>query len=103
MVDVPAALLKKHSAVSEEVARSLAENGLKKMPNPVHSICISTTGIAGPDGGTTEKPVGLCYIALARPGQATIVEKIIAPKGLDRLSNKGFFPEKALELVQRKI
>jgi nicotinamide-nucleotide amidase len=59
---VPAELLEKHGAVSEEVAEALAEgvrNALKS------SIGLSITGIAGPGGGSAEKPVGLVYTAIS--------------------------------------
>lgn len=55
-------LIIENGAVSEEVARSMAEEGRKILGV---DICISTTGIAGPTGGTTEKPVGLIWIAIA--------------------------------------
>ena len=51
--------LEKHGAVSEETAREMAR-GLKKISGS--RICVSVTGVAGPDGGTPEKPVGLVYI-----------------------------------------
>jgi nicotinamide-nucleotide amidase len=65
MLGVPQALLIRHGAVSEEVARAMAEGAL------AHSgadLAVAVTGIAGPGGGTTEKPVGLVHIAAARKG-----------------------------------
>jgi nicotinamide-nucleotide amidase len=62
MLGVPAELLRKYGAVSEEVARAMAEGALK------HSraqLAIAVTGIAGPGGGSKDKPVGLVYIAVA--------------------------------------
>ena len=57
-----AELIKSHGAVSEEVARAMAEAALKA----AHAdIAIAVTGIAGPSGGTPEKPVGLVHIACA--------------------------------------
>ena len=55
-------LIIENGAVSEEVARSMAEEGRQTLGV---DICISTTGIAGPTGGTAEKPVGLIWIAIA--------------------------------------
>ncbi len=62
LLAVPPELLDKHGAVSAEVARAMATGALE------HSdadIAVSCTGIAGPDGGTKDKPVGLVYIGLA--------------------------------------
>ncbi len=62
VLGVPAALLEKHGAVSAEVAQAMAEGVLKKF-GADHAISI--TGIAGPSGGTDEKPLGLVYIGYA--------------------------------------
>jgi nicotinamide-nucleotide amidase len=68
LLGVPTAMLDRHGAVSAEVARAMAEGALER--TPAH-IAISVTGIAGPDGGSTEKPVGLVYLAVAARGEAT--------------------------------
>lgn len=62
ILNVPAEILERHGAVSEETAKYMA-GGIKNMTGA--SIGISITGIAGPGGGTDEKPVGLTYIGLA--------------------------------------
>jgi nicotinamide-nucleotide amidase len=62
MLGVPAELIAKHGAVSAEVAQAMADGALN------HSnadLAIAITGIAGPSGGTAEKPVGLVYLAEA--------------------------------------
>lgn len=66
MVGVPAALIASHGAVSEPVARAMAEGTL------IHArvdIAIAVTGIAGPAGGTPEKPVGLVHFGVALPNR----------------------------------
>lgn len=72
LVDVPEALLIAHGAVSAEVAFAMAEGALARYP--VDAV-VSITGIAGPSGGSAEKPVGLVYMAVARKGEATRIEK----------------------------
>jgi nicotinamide-nucleotide amidase len=62
LLGVPADLIEQHGAVSEPVARAMAE-GCRRASGSDYAI--SVTGIAGPDGGTAEKPVGLVYIGLA--------------------------------------
>lgn len=69
MLGVPAALIAAHGAVSEQVARAMAEGALS------HSraqVALAITGIAGPGGGTTDKPVGLVHLAVAAKDGATI-------------------------------
>jgi nicotinamide-nucleotide amidase len=66
---VSAALLKEYGAVSEQVARAMAEGALKNSPA---DLAVSVTGIAGPEGGTPEKPVGLVHFAAARRGGLVI-------------------------------
>lgn len=64
LLDVPAELIERYGAVSKEVAESMAI-GVKSRLNTHYSI--STTGIAGPDGGTEDKPVGTVWIAISAP------------------------------------
>lgn len=63
MLGVPYWLIEKHGAVSEDVARAMAGGALMHSPA---SLAVAITGIAGPDGGTPEKPVGLVYFAAGR-------------------------------------
>ncbi len=108
---VDPALLAKHGAVSEPVARAMAERGLAVTEaglgtNPagsIRSFCLSTTGIAGPSGGSLEKPVGLCFIGLATSGTETLVEEVRAPKGLERQQYQSYFAQKALNLLRLRI
>lgn len=72
MLGVPMALIDSHGAVSEAVARAMAEGAL------AHSrahLSVAITGIAGPDGGSVDKPVGLVHFAAARRGGATIARR----------------------------
>ena len=71
LLGVPEVLIKKHGAVSEEVAKAMAD-GIRKKSKV--DIGLATTGIAGPTGGTKDKPVGLVYIAVSNSDR-TLVKK----------------------------
>ena len=71
LLDVPADLIERVGAVSAEVAEAMTTGVLARFP--VATLAIAVTGIAGPDGGTDEKPVGLTYVAAAvRDGNAVV-------------------------------
>ncbi|MGD9980685.1 MAG: CinA family protein [Hyphomonadaceae bacterium] len=72
LLGVPADLLKQHGAVSKPVALAMVEGALAHSPA---DIAVAVTGIAGPDGGTAEKPVGLVHIAAARRGGKRLHEE----------------------------
>ena len=69
MLGVPAAMIRQYGAVSEAVARAMAEGAIR---NSTAQLSVAVTGIAGPGGGSGEKPVGLVHIAAARAGDATL-------------------------------
>ena len=71
MLDVPVELFERVGAVSEEVARAMAEGAVSRS---LAQLAASATGIAGPGGGTETKPVGLVHIAVARAGHETLHE-----------------------------
>jgi nicotinamide-nucleotide amidase len=94
---VPLELFSSVGAVSKDVARAMAEGALKRSGA---TYSLSTTGIAGPAGGTPEKPVGTVYIGLASQYQDTWVEKLFFPT--DRRSFKRICTQHALEMLRRR-
>lgn len=93
LLGVPHETLLRYGAVSEETARAMAE-GVRRLL--VSDQALAVTGIAGPSGGTPEKPVGLVYIALAAEEEVRCERHIW--KG-DRLQNKAQSAEAALEML----
>ena len=69
LVDVSSESIEVNGLVSEEIARQMAENGRKKLNV---DYCISTTGVAGPDGGTEDIPVGTVWVAIAGPSRTFV-------------------------------
>ncbi|MHA1195589.1 MAG: CinA family protein [Promethearchaeota archaeon] len=95
VINVEPEVIKKFGAVSEEVARQLAYN-VRILSNV--DIGIGITGIAGPTGGTPEKPVGLVYIGISTE-EDTIVEKNIFQT--DRINFKAKVLERVLQLIKK--
>lgn len=97
LLHVPPSLIKKHGAVSAQTAEAMAV-GIRELSGS--DIGISVTGIAGPGGGTPEKPVGLVYIGYSS------VDKTISEKHLfwkDRLLNKTRSAVAALDLLRKQL
>jgi nicotinamide-nucleotide amidase len=69
MLGVSSDMIEQYGAVSEDVARAMAEGALK---NSCAQLAISTTGIAGPTGGTPAKPIGLVHFGAPREGHTTL-------------------------------
>ncbi len=97
MLDVSAALLKPHGAVSEEVVRAMVAGALRRFGV---AAGLAVTGIAGPSGGTPEKPVGTVWLAAAF-GQETRALKRIFPG--DRAEIRARAAQAALDLLRRLI
>ena len=94
MLGVPASIIEKHGAVSEETARLMAE-GMRKLAGT--DLGLSSTGIAGPTGGTKEKPVGTVYLAVADSKQTICRHYAFR---WDRSRNKHVFSETALMMLK---
>lgn len=88
-------ILNNFGAVSEECAEAMA-NGLYEATDCDIALC--TTGIAGPTGGTKEKPVGLVYISMRYKGIVTVKEVKLSPT-LPRIEMKEQFANQALKLA----
>jgi len=97
LLGVPAALLEEHGAVSDPVARAMAEGVRERFGV---DIGIATTGIAGPAGGTATKPVGLVHIALAR-SDATHADRFVFR--IDRARHRLLTSQVALDWVRRTL
>ena len=97
LLDVPSNLLERVGAVSAEVAEAMTSGALERFP--VARLAVAVTGIAGPDGGSADKPVGLTYVAAALRDGAAVVERHTWPH--DRAGNKRASALAALELAAR--
>jgi len=98
MLDVDPKLVERHGAVSESVARALAEHARARARC---DYALATTGVAGPTGGSPQKPVGTVYVALASAGLETIAKGFFFPT--DRETFKQLAAQSALDLLRRKI
>ena len=98
ILGVPAELIEGRGAVSPEVARAMAEGAQKRAQA---NFALSLTGIAGPGGGTPEKPVGLVHIALARPNAETLL--LERRFSTDRATFKQLATQSALDLLRREL
>ncbi len=93
LLGVPAQTLELHGAVSEETALAMAE-GLRRASKA--DLAVGITGIAGPSGGSDEKPVGLVYVALATPKGAVCTRNQF-PGGREEI--KCSSAERALQMI----
>jgi nicotinamide-nucleotide amidase len=90
--------IEKFGAVSEQVANEMAE-GVRERTGATHGI--ATTGIAGPAGGSTEKPVGTVFVALSSENRPTRCEKFFFPS--DRETFKQLVAQRAFDLLRRQL
>lgn len=97
LLGVPAALIERHGAVSREAASAMAK-GIRAQAKT--DLGLAVTGIAGPTGGTPEKPVGLVYIALASPAEVTVDEHRFLG---DRDQVRQRTAQTALDMVRRYL
>ena len=98
MLGVPKMLITLHGAVSEQVARAMAEGALAKS---LADITISVTGVAGPGGGTKDKPVGLVHFACAGRGRPTIAHHEVFPG--DRADVRDSTVQTAFTILRRTV
>ena len=97
LLDLDPKLIEQNGAVSERVARAMAEGARAKARS---TYALSTTGIAGPSGGSPEKPVGTVCVGLAAPDE-TVVKSLFLPS--DRETFKQLVAQAAFELLRRKL
>ncbi|MFZ9937187.1 MAG: competence/damage-inducible protein A [Luteolibacter sp.] len=98
LLRVSPADLEKHGAVSEAVVRQMAEGALMASGA---DVAVAISGIAGPDGGTPDKPVGTAWLGLAARGAETKAQKILQPR--NRHDFKLAASQAALEMVRRHL
>ncbi len=98
LLGVPPGLFVAHGAVSAEVVRAMAEGLLARAPV---ELALAETGIAGPGGGTPTKPVGLVFLAVARRGAPTVVERHVFPG--DREAVRHGASARGLELILEQL
>jgi nicotinamide-nucleotide amidase len=98
VLNVDSKLIDEHGAVSEAVARAMAEGARARAAS---AYGLATTGIAGPTGGSDEKPVGTVYIALASENSETVARKFLF--STDRETFKQLAAQTALDLLRRRL
>jgi len=97
LLGVPAALIAEHGAVSEPVARAMAEGARARFGA---DLAVATTGISGPGGGSEAKPVGLVHVALA-DALGTHSDHFVFP--LDRTRHRQLTAQVALDWIRRRL
>ncbi len=98
LLKVPKQIIKKHGAVSIQCCFSMVNN-LSKISKS--NVAVSVTGIAGPSGGTKQKPVGLVYVGIKKGNKVKVNRFLFKNKG--RLNIQRAATKKTLELILRTI
>ena len=98
MIGVPMPLIEAHGAVSEEVAAAMADGALVRSRA---AMAVSVTGIAGPNGGSADKPVGLVCFGLARTGMPAITDRQVFPG--DRTAIRAATVAHAFKLIRAAL
>lgn len=98
LIGVPVSLIQSDGAISESVARAMAEGALLRSRA---TIAISVTGIAGPGGGSRDKPVGLVWFGLACKGRPVIAEQLVLPG--DRTSVRALAVAHAFAMIRSQL
>jgi len=96
-LDVPQELIRQYGSVSRQVARAMAE-GVRRVART--DLGLSATGVAGPTGGTPDKPVGLVYLGLAWGNDSVVVERRFLG---NRNENRTYSVNAALDLLRRHL
>lgn len=91
-------LLERHGAVSAEVARAMAQGVLERLQA---GVGVAITGIAGPGGGSAEKPVGLVWLSVARAGGQTLTRSVRLPGGRPDVRDRA--TTVAMHLIRRAL
>lgn len=100
LLGVPSSLIERHGAVSSEVATAMAEGARHRAQS---SLALAITGIAGPNGGSAAKPVGLVYIGLAMHDQPTAVQELrLGPVGRNTIRMKTIEAALAMALASTR-
>ena len=98
MLGVDPALINKHGAVSKQAAQAMADGARARADS---DYALATTGIAGPGGGSEEKPVGTVFIALSAKDRPASVQKRFFPD--DRPTFKELATQAALEMLRQEL
>lgn len=98
MIGVPMPVIEAHGAVSLAVAAAMADGALARSRA---AIAVAVTGVAGPGGGSVDKPVGLVCFGLARTGQPVMTDRIVFPG--DRTAIRAATVDHAFKMIRAAL